>query len=42
MMKDFGRDVIFWPERGRQAMLDRIERAWIEMGSDPIPAAPIC
>lgn len=37
-----GREVTFWPDNGRQAMLDRIEQAWIELGADPNPTQPIC
>ena len=38
----FGRNVVFWPDAGRQAMLDRIEREWVNAGADPNPAEPIC
>lgn len=38
----FGKDVMFWPDLGKQAMLDRVERVWINMGSAPNLAEPIC
>jgi hypothetical protein len=32
----------YWPDEGCQAVLDRIEREWIEADADPNLAAPIC
>ena|SRR5579883_6222 len=31
-----------WPDEGRQAMLDRIEREWIAFGKLPNLGHPIC
>ena len=31
-----------WPDKGRQAMLDRIEREWIALGDVPNLGHPIC
>jgi hypothetical protein len=38
----WGSDFDFWPDDGRQAVLDRIEREWIKAGADPNLAQPIC
>jgi hypothetical protein len=32
----------FWPDEGRQTMLDRIEREWIAFGNEPNLGHPIC
>jgi hypothetical protein len=38
----WGGDFDYWPDKGCQAMLDRIEREWITAGADPNLAEPIC
>ncbi|MGH7087919.1 MAG: hypothetical protein ACREFQ_03375 [Stellaceae bacterium] len=38
----WGGDFDFWPEQGRQAMLDRIEQEWVAARADPNLADPIC
>ena len=38
----WGGDFDYWPDEGRQAALDRIEREWIEAGADPNLGHPIC
>jgi hypothetical protein len=38
----WGSDFEYWPDEGCQAMLDRIEREWIEAGEDPNLGEPIC
>jgi hypothetical protein len=37
-----GGDFAYWPDKGSQAVLDRIEREWVEAGHDPDPVRPIC
>jgi hypothetical protein len=32
----------YWPDKGGEMMLDRIEREWITAGADPNLAEPIC
>ena len=32
----------YWPDKGCQAVLDRIAREWIKAGADPNLAEPIC
>lgn len=39
---DYGTHMDFWPDKGCQAMLDRIEREWIELNADPTHLNPIC
>ena len=38
----WGGDFAYWPDKGCQAALDRIEREWIVAGHDPNLAEPIC
>jgi hypothetical protein len=38
----WGGDFDYWPDEGCQAVLDRIEREWIEAGEDPNLGEPIC
>ena len=38
----WGGDFAYWPDKGCQAALDRIEREWIAAGADPNLAEPIC
>ncbi|HEY1300389.1 MAG TPA: hypothetical protein VGF07_07820 [Stellaceae bacterium] len=38
----FGDEILYWPDEGCQAMLDRIEREWIAAGEDPNLGEPIC
>jgi len=39
---DYAQHIDFWPDGGCQAMLDRIEREWIELNADPTHINPIC
>lgn len=39
---DYGARMSFWPDEGMQAMLDRIELAWIKLNGDPTHLDPVC
>lgn len=39
---DYGTHMDFWPDDGCEAMLDRIRREWIKLGTDPNHLRPIC
>ncbi len=38
----WGGDFDYWPDEGCEAVLERIEREWIEAGEDPNLGEPIC
>jgi hypothetical protein len=39
---NYGTHIDFWPDEGCRAMLDRIERDWIKLNTDPTHVNPIC
>ena len=39
---DLGITLDYWPDRGCQAALNRIEREWLAAGQDPNLGEPIC
>jgi len=39
---DYGGHMEFWPDEGRQALLDRIKREWEGLDADPTHLDPIC
>ena len=39
---DLGTTLDYWPDRGCQAALNRIEREWLAAGQDPNLGEPIC
>jgi hypothetical protein len=39
---DYGGHMDFWPDEGRQAMLNRIKQEWEELDADPTHLDPIC
>lgn len=38
----WGDNIVYWPDEGCRAMLDRIEREWAAAGEDPNLGEPIC
>lgn len=39
---DYGGHMEFWPDEGRQALVDRISHEWEELDADPTHLDPIC